>query len=110
MRLALYVTCLVDLMRPSIGFASLRLLESLGADVFVPEGQTCCGQPAWSAGDRRLSVALACKAIAELEGYDYVVVPSGSCTDQIRNVYPQLFADDDQWGRGRGHWPGVPTS
>ena len=98
MRLALYVTCLVDLMRPSIGFASLRLLESLGAEVFVPEGQTCCGQPAWSAGDRRLSVALASKAIAELEGYDYVVVPSGSCTDQIRNVYPQLFADDAQWG------------
>lgn len=63
----------------------------------MPEGRTCCGQPAWSAGDRRLSVALASKAIAELEGYDYVVVPSGSYTDQIRNVYPQLFADDAQW-------------
>lgn len=98
MRLALYVTCLVDLLRPSVGFASLRLLEALGAEVIVPESQTCCGQPAWSAGNRVLAVALAKKAIAELEGYDRVVIPSGSCTDQIRNVYPQLFADDPIWG------------
>lgn len=102
MRLALYVTCLVDLMRPSVGFAALRLLEATGAEVVVPEGQTCCGQPAWSAGNRPLAVALAKKAMAELEAYDAVVIPSGSCTDQIRNVYPQLFADDQHWsGRAR---------
>ena len=94
MRLALYVTCLVDLMRPAIGFASLRLLENAGCEVVVPAAQTCCGQPAWSAGNRDLARDLAKKAIAELEGYDYVVIPSGSCTDQIRNVYPQLLADD----------------
>jgi L-lactate dehydrogenase complex protein LldE len=98
MRLALYVTCLVDLMRPSVGFASLRLLESAGCEVVVPEGQTCCGQPAWSAGNRALAADLAKKAITELAGYDYVVIPSGSCTDQIRNVYPQLFANDAEWG------------
>ena len=98
MRLALYVTCLVDLARPSVGFATLRLLESAGCEVVVPEGQTCCGQPAWSAGDRVAASSLAKKAIAELEGYDYVVIPSGSCADQVRNVYPQLFADDQTWG------------
>lgn len=98
MRLALYVTCLVDLLRPSVGFAALRLLEAQGAQVVVPEGQTCCGQPAWSAGNRALAAELAQKTIAELEGFDHVVIPSGSCTDQIRNVYPQLFADDPVWG------------
>ncbi len=98
MRVALYVTCLVDLMRPSVAFASLRLLEAAGCEVIVPEGQTCCGQPAWSAGERALAVDLAKKAIAELEGYDHVVIPSGSCADQLRNVYPQLFADDPVWG------------
>lgn len=98
MRLVLYVTCLVDLMRPAVGFAALRLLDSLGAEVCVPEGQTCCGQPAWSAGNRTLAVDLAKKAIAELEDCDYVVIPSGSCTDQIRNVYPQLLAADTVWG------------
>lgn len=98
MRVALYVTCLVDLMRPSIGFATLRLLEASGCEVFVPEGQTCCGQPAWSAGNREVAADLARHAIAGLEGYDAVVVPSGSCTDQIRNVYPKLFAEDAEWG------------
>lgn len=98
MRLALYVTCLVDLMRPSVGFATLRLLEAAGCEVVVPEGQTCCGQPAWSAGNRPLAADLAKKAIAELEGYDHVVIPSGSCAEHVRNVYPQLFADDAEWG------------
>lgn len=98
MRVALYVTCLVDLMRPSVAFASLRLLKAAGCEVIVPEGQTCCGQPAWSAGERALAADLARKAIGEMEGYDYVVIPSGSCADQIRNVYPQLLADDPAWG------------
>ena len=98
MRLAFYVTCLVDLMRPSVGFAALRLLEATGAEVVVPEGQTCCGQPAWSAGNRPLAIDLARKAIAELEGFDYVIIPSGSCTDHIRNAYPQLLGDDPVWG------------
>ena len=97
MRLALYVTCLVDLMRPSIGFASLRLLENLGCEVVVPPGQTCCGQPAWSAGNRDLARDLARQAIAGLESYDYVVIPSGSCADHIRNAYPQLLAADPAW-------------
>ena len=98
MRVALYVTCLVDLMRPEIGFAAIRLLESAGCEILVPEGQTCCGQPAWTQGDRSAAVALARKAIVELEAFEQVVIPSGSCTDQIRNVYPALFADDPIWG------------
>jgi len=97
MRLALYVTCLVDLMRPSVGFATLRLLEAAGCEVVMPEGQTCCGQPAWSAGDRPAAASLARKAVAELEGFDHVVIPSGSCTDQIRQVFPELLADDAAW-------------
>ena len=98
MRVALYVTCLVDLMRPEIGFAALRLLEATGCEVIVPAGQTCCGQPAWSAGNLAAAQDLACKAIGELEAFDHVVIPSGSCADQLRNVYPELFADDVAWG------------
>ena len=97
MRLALYVTCLVDLMRPAVGLAALRLLEGAGCEVVVPPGQTCCGQPAWSAGNRNLARDLAKKAIAELESFDYVVIPSGSCSEHIRSVYPQLLADDPAW-------------
>lgn len=97
MRIALYVTCLIDLMRPSAGFAALRLLELTGADVHVPEGQTCCGQPAWSAGNRPLAINLAKKAVAELEVYDAVVIPSGSCAGHLRHRYPELLKDDPAW-------------
>lgn len=97
MKVALFVTCLVDLMRPSIGFAAIKLLESAGCEVFVPETQTCCGQPAFNAGDRVAATALAKKLIAEFEGFDYLVAPSGSCADQIRTEYPSLFADEPVW-------------
>ncbi|MCC7327405.1 MAG: (Fe-S)-binding protein [Burkholderiales bacterium] len=94
MRVGFFVTCLVDLMRPSIGFAALKLLEAGGADVVVPQRQTCCGQPAYNSGDRADTVALARKFVEEFEGFDYVVVPSGSCGGMIRTHYPGLFADD----------------
>jgi L-lactate dehydrogenase complex protein LldE len=97
MRVALFVTCLVDLMRPRIGFAAIELLEAAGCEVVVPSTQTCCGQPAWNSGDHAAAAALAKKAIAEFEGYEYVVAPSGSCADQIRTEYPVILADDPQW-------------
>ncbi len=93
MRVGLLVTCLVDMMRPSIGFAALNLLESAGCTVVVPEGQTCCGQPGWNSGDRAAAKALAEKLIAEFEDCPWVVAPSGSCAGMIRTHYPQLFSD-----------------
>lgn len=94
MRVGLFVTCLVDLMRPSIGFAALRLLEGAGATVVVPPAQTCCGQPAYNSGDRADAKALAAKVVAEFEDCDFLVAPSGSCGGMIRTHYPELFADD----------------
>ncbi|MFO1313515.1 MAG: (Fe-S)-binding protein [Burkholderiales bacterium] len=94
MRVGFFVTCLVDMMRPSIGFAALRLLEAGGADVFVPPTQTCCGQPAYNSGDRADAAALARKVVGEFEGCDYLVAPSGSCSGMIRTHYQDLFADD----------------
>jgi L-lactate dehydrogenase complex protein LldE len=94
MRVGFFVTCLVDLMRPSIGFAALRLLEAGGAEVYVPPSQTCCGQPAFNSGDRRDAAALARKVIEEFEGCDYLVAPSGSCSGMIRTHYAGLLADD----------------
>ena len=97
MRVALFVTCLVDLMRPRIGFAAIELLEAAGCEVEVPTTQTCCGQPAWNSGDRTAAAALAKKLIAEFESCGYVVAPSGSCADHIRNEYPVILADDPEW-------------
>ena len=97
MRVGLFVTCLVDLMRPSIGFAALDLLEAGGADVYVPPAQTCCGQPCYNSGDRADAVSLAKKVIAEFEACDYLVAPSGSCSGMIRTHYAELFTDDPAW-------------
>jgi len=94
MRVGLFVTCLVDMMRPGIGFAALRLLEAAGCDVSVPATQTCCGQPGYNSGDRQAAKALALKTLKEFAGCDYVVAPSGSCAGMIRVHYPTLFMDD----------------
>ena len=92
-RVGLFVTCLVDLIRPSIGFAAVKLLEDAGCTVDVPEAQTCCGQPAFNAGDRNTAADLARNVIAAFKGYDYVVAPSGSCGGMIVKHYPELFAE-----------------
>lgn len=94
MRVGLFVTCLVDLMRPAVGFAAIKLLEAGGADVFVPPGQTCCGQPAYNSGDRADALMLARKVVDEFESCDYLVAPSGSCGGMIRTHYADLAADD----------------
>jgi L-lactate dehydrogenase complex protein LldE len=92
----LLVTCLVDLFRPSVGFAAVKLLEEAGCRVEVPV-QTCCGQPAYNSGDRGDAIAIAKRVITAFEPYDYVVAPSGSCAGMLRVHYPQLFADAGRW-------------
>jgi L-lactate dehydrogenase complex protein LldE len=93
-RVGLLVTCLVDLFRPSVGFAAVKLLQSAGCVVGVPAAQTCCGQPAYNSGDKRAAKAIARQVIEAFEGFDYVVTPSGSCGGMLRAHYPRLFADD----------------
>jgi len=92
--IGLFVTCLVDLYRPSVGFAAVRLLQQAGCSVEVPRAQTCCGQPAWNNGDEPDARRLALQVLEAFEGYDYVVAPSGSCVGTIRCHYPEMFADD----------------
>jgi L-lactate dehydrogenase complex protein LldE len=93
-RVALFVTCLVDLHRPSVGFASIALLEAAGCTVEVPRAQTCCGQPAYNAGDRATARDLAAGLITAFSAYDYIVVPSGSCGGMLAKHMPHLFDDD----------------
>ncbi len=96
----LFVTCLVDLFRPNVGFAAIKLLEDAGCRVSVPEAQTCCGQPAYNSGDAPDARDIARQVIEAFEEFDYVVGPSGSCMGMIREHYPQLFPTDASW-RGR---------
>ncbi|SIQ48507.1 MULTISPECIES: (Fe-S)-binding protein [Acidiphilium] len=93
-RVALFVTCLADMYRPSVGFAAIKLLEAAGCTVEVPRAQTCCGQPAYNSGDRATARALAEGLLTAFAGYDYVVVPSGSCAGMLRKHMPELFDQD----------------
>jgi L-lactate dehydrogenase complex protein LldE len=93
-RVGLFVTCLVDFHRPSIGFAAIKLLERAGCQVEVPRAQTCCGQPAYNSGDRRTARDLAVGIVEAFRGYDYVVAPSGSCAAMLKHHLPHLFDDD----------------
>ena len=96
-QIGLFVTCLVDLFRPSVGFAAVKLLENSGCVVTVPDAQTCCGQPAHNSGDKKNSRAIARQVIAAFEKFDAVVAPSGSCAGMIKQHYPALFSDDQKW-------------
>ena len=96
-RVGLFVTCLADLVRPQVGFASVKLLERAGCDVEVPPTQTCCGQPAWNAGADKDALDIARQVIAAFEKFDYVVVPSGSCAGMIKRHYPEVFEKDAAW-------------
>ena len=92
-RVGLFVTCLVDTIRPSVGFAAVKLLEDAGCRVLVPS-QTCCGQPAFNSGDRANAKAIARTTMAAFADCDFVVAPSGSCAGQLAKHYPELFADE----------------
>jgi len=96
-RVGLFVTCLVDLFRPTVGFAAVKLIEDAGCSVEVPMTQTCCGQPAYNSGDRADARAIAEATIEAFEGFDYVVAPSGSCAGMLKKHYPALFSGDAAW-------------
>lgn len=96
-KVALFVTCLVDLFRPTVGFAAVKLLEDAGCEVDVPPAQTCCGQPAYNSGDRQDARAIAEQVIEAFEDYDFIVAPSGSCGGMLGRHYPELFAGDVTW-------------
>ena len=102
-RVGLFITCLVDLFRPSVGFAALKLLEDAGCTVEVPEVQTCCGQPAFNSGDRADTREIAKQVIAAFETFDYVVAPSGSCAGMIKEHYAGLFDDEPEWAARANH-------
>ncbi|WP_038047687.1 (Fe-S)-binding protein [Thermus caliditerrae] len=94
MRVALFITCLADQFYAEAGVAAVRLLRALGVEVDFPEGQTCCGQPAFNAGHWGEARALARRTIDIFQDAEYVVLPSGSCTSMVKNHYSELLPGD----------------
>src|ERR1043165_8627864 len=94
MRVALFVTCLVDQLHPEVGRSTVRLLRRLGCHVSFPETQTCCGQPAFNAGFVRDARTAATALMDAFEGHEHVVTPSGSCAGMVHHGFEKLFAED----------------
>ncbi|HEX8582628.1 MAG TPA: (Fe-S)-binding protein [Acidimicrobiales bacterium] len=92
-RVALLVTCVVDVVEPEVGVAAVRLLRAAGCEVSFPAGQTCCGQPAWNGGFTADAARVARTTLEALaaDGADAVVVPAGSCATMVRHGWPQVF-------------------
>jgi len=97
-KVQLFVTCLIDTLKPEIGESVVNVLNHLGVDITFPQEQTCCGQPAFNAGLRFQAKKMAKRTIEIFEkSQDPIVLPSGSCTSMIRQGYLDLFADDHVW-------------
>lgn len=98
-RVQLFATCMIEAVRPEAGLAVVDVLEALGLTVDYPEGQTCCGQPAFNSGAWDNAAAAARHTLDILSGAEGpIIIPSGSCGDMVRHHYTHLFADDPVYG------------
>jgi len=98
-KVALFITCLGDVIRPAAGKATVKLLRRLGHEVEFPPEQTCCGQPMYNSGFADLARRLARQTIETFDDKEAVVTPSGSCAAMVKLEFPHLFEDDADWHR-----------
>lgn len=96
-RVSLFVTCIVDQLYPGVGMAVVEVLERIGCQVDFPEGQTCCGQPAFNTGYREEARQVARHFLEVFRDADYVVVPSGSCASMLSHRFAELFQKEPRW-------------
>lgn len=102
-RVSLFITCIMDMVYPASGVAVVDLLEHLGVEVDFPEGQTCCGQPAFNAGYRGDSATVAKHFLTAFAESEVIVTASGSCAAMVRHEYPKLFQEEPLWAARAEH-------
>jgi L-lactate dehydrogenase complex protein LldE len=95
-KVSLFVTCVVDQLFPSVGLAAVEVLERLGYQVDFPEGQTCCGQPAFNSGYREDARRVARHFLNVFRDSEYIVVPSGSCTSMASHHFADIFRNEPE--------------
>lgn len=99
MKVALFITCVNDLLQPATGKAVVAVLERLGVEVEFPLAQTCCGQMHANSGYRDEALPMVRNFLETFQGYDAVVVPSGSCAAMVRDSYPRLVPETAELAR-----------
>lgn len=97
MKIQLFITCLIDSLFPEVGEAVVEVLQKAGLQIEFPEGQTCCGQPAYNAGYRTEARHMALHTLEVFSATEgAVIIPSGSCADMVKHQYLELFKDDPE--------------
>ena len=96
MRVGLMIPCYVDIFYPEVGIATLELLEKLGVKVEYPIDQTCCGQPMANSGCESDARATEELLVRNFSKFDYIVIPSGSCTHHVRNKFTAAPASPER--------------
>jgi L-lactate dehydrogenase complex protein LldE len=96
MKVSLFIPCFIDQFYPQVGISMVRVLERLGCEVDFPEGQTCCGQPAFNSGYWDEARAVAEHSLKIFKQSDVIVSASGSCGAMMKVFYPQLFQETDR--------------
>lgn len=94
MKVGVFSTCLVSLMRPSIAFSTLDLLRQAGVNPVIPKSQTCCGQPALNSGIPAHAAKFTEKFVDEFDEFDKIIFPSGSCASTIKFQIDSLLSND----------------
>jgi L-lactate dehydrogenase complex protein LldE len=94
MKVALFVTCLVDQLYPKVGIATVELLRSLGAEVVFNRRQTCCGQPAFNTGYAEEAARVGRCFLETFRDSEIIVTPSGSCATMVKKFIPELMESD----------------
>jgi L-lactate dehydrogenase complex protein LldE len=89
-------TCLSDSVAPVVWKATRTALRRAGVEVVVPRSQTCCSQPAWTAGHPDQARVVARHTLKVFAGPHEVVVPSGSCAGMVVHAYPEMFRGEPE--------------
>lgn len=97
MKVSLFITCLSDVFFPQVGKSVVDIMEHCGVEIDFPEGQTCCGQPAYNSGYQKEAKEAAKQMIKAFEHSEYIVGPSGSCASMVCHYYKEMFKDDPEW-------------
>ncbi len=96
-KVSLFATCLTDMFYPNAGKAAVNLLRHFNVEVDFPQGQTCCGQPAYNSGYMNETRQAAKQIIRAFENSEYIIGLSGSCSSMLRKNYVELFEGDPEW-------------
>ncbi|TBL79551.1 (Fe-S)-binding protein [Paenibacillus thalictri] len=97
-RVAVLTGCVMDVMFSDINEATVNVLRQNGCEVWLPQGQSCCGALHVHAGDRDTAKSLARRNIDAFlsEQIDAVIINAAGCGSTLKE-YEELLKYDEAY-------------